>query len=78
MIKEEDDDDDDLLLLLLFLFLFLYLFLIEFTFTRLMRKGKEGIIANNRRRNHNHRVTLLIFVVSLRVVRAEIEQRRVS
>ena len=50
MIKEEDDDDDDLLLLL-----FLFVFLIEFTFMRLMRKGKNRIIANNQRSKHNIR-----------------------
>ena len=53
-------------------------FLFEFTFYEADKKYKNSM--NDQRSNHNHRVDLLIFVVSLCVVRAEIEQpqRRAS
>ena len=62
--------EDDLLLLVLFLF--------EFTFYEADKKYKNRI--NDQRSNCNRHIALLIFVVSMCVVRAEIEQpqRRAS
>ena len=75
MIKEKEDDDDSLLLVLVLFLLLSLLFLFEFTFMRL-RGGKERIESLQiiKEANTNRRVALLIFVVTLFVVRAEIEQ----